>query len=197
MAKEDIIINNYALGYKIRYQLDSFSYDYNTKVSQYTGSPLFEELDSTEDVKTQWIKNRARTYLGSRLHFMRSLYDRTVQAEGFMVEKMDDHDPKNTKGQEVTALYDTTIYTMDSGVAQIGWNGHYRVSYKSVLPDKKFIQEYKLPANARLQVTLLDVDDGFLIEENGYFYPQYDVINSGYWAWKKVAEALPYDYIYE
>lgn len=197
LAKEDLLIVNKALGYRIRYQLDSFSYDYNSKVSQYTGSPLFEEMDSTEEVKTQWIKNRARTYLGSRLHFMRSMFDSTVTEEGFMVEKMDDADLKNTKGQELNNLYDSTIYSLDSGVVQVGWNGHYRVSYKKVFPDKQFIQEYKLPANSRLQVTLLDIDEGFVIEENGYFYPQYDVINSGYWAWKKVAEALPYDYIYE
>jgi hypothetical protein len=197
LAKEDLWIVNKALGYKIRYQLDSFSYDYNSKVSQYTGSPLFEEMDSTREVKTQWVKNRARTYLGSRLHFMRSLYDSTVKNEGFIVEKLDDNDPKNTRGQEITDLYDSSLFSRDSGVAEIGWNGHYRVSYKKVFPDKQFIQEYNLPANSRAQVTLLNVDDGFVIEENGYFYPQYDVINSGYWAWKKVAEALPYDYIYE
>src|SRR5689334_21113261 len=33
-AKEDLINNNYALGYTIRYHLDSFSYDYNTNISQ-------------------------------------------------------------------------------------------------------------------------------------------------------------------
>ncbi len=90
MAKEDLIIFNYALGYKIRYQLDSFSYDYSSSITQYTGSPLFQEMDSTEEVKTQWKKNRGRTYLGSRLHFMRSFYDSTVAKEGFIVEKLND-----------------------------------------------------------------------------------------------------------
>jgi hypothetical protein len=33
MAREDLIILNYSLGYKIRYQLDSFSYDYNTNIT--------------------------------------------------------------------------------------------------------------------------------------------------------------------
>ncbi len=33
-----------------------------------------------------------------------------------------------------------------------------------------------------------------LIQENGYFYDQADITNMGYWAWKKLAELLPYDY---
>jgi hypothetical protein len=44
------------------------------------------------------------------------------------------------------------------------------------------------------QISALDIQDGFIIEENGYFYEQSEVTNLGYWAWKKLAELLPYDY---
>jgi hypothetical protein len=180
----------------IRYQLDSFSYDYNSNISQYTGYPFFIEKDTTAEVKEQWSKNRARTYLGSRLHFMTSLYDSILSEEGFMVEKMDAN-LKSTKGDEIKNLYDSSIYKMDSNTVEVDWDGRYRVSYKNVLPDKKFLEEFKLPSNTRAQVTLLDVSGGFFIEENGYFFEQYDVVNTGYWAWKKIAESLPYDYVYE
>src|SRR5579871_1256086 len=43
-SKDDLVVTNNALGYKIRYQLDSFVYDYTLKVGSYTGYPLFEEL---------------------------------------------------------------------------------------------------------------------------------------------------------
>ena len=195
-AKEDLVILNNSLGYKIRYQLDSFTYEYNSKLSQYTGYPLFEEMEGSEDEKKQWTKNRTRTYLGSRLHFMHSLYDSVLNEEGFIVEKLDDN-AKNIKGTEITDLYDSSIYVADSGNVDINWKGRYRISYKSVLPDKKFLEEFKLPANTRMQVTILDIADGFVIEENGYFYEQYDVINTGYWAWKKLAELVPYDFAYE
>jgi hypothetical protein len=195
-AKEDLIITNYALGYTIRYQLDSFSYDYNTNISQYTGYPFFQEIDSTEEAKAMWKKNRAKTFLGSRLHFMRSLYDSVATEEGFIVEKLED-DPKSIKGTVIKNLYDGELYIADSSDVTINWQGRYRVSYKTVLPEKRFLQEFKLPANSRMQVTLLDIADGFVIEENGYFYEQYDVINTGYWAWKKLAELLPYNYEYE
>lgn len=196
MAKEDVMIQNDALGYTIRYQLDSFSYDYNSNISQYTGYPFFIEKDSTPEAKEEWKKNRARTFLGSRLHFMTSLYDSIVADEGFIVEKMDAN--LKNKGEEITNLYDSLIYQTDStNTVEIAWDGRYRVSYKNVMPDKKFLQEFKLPANSRMQVTLLDISGGFFIEENGYFYEQSDVVNTGYWAWKKIAESLPYDYVYE
>src|SRR5580693_5298590 len=73
-AKSEIIITNLALGYKIRYQLDSFVNDYNTHISSYTGYPLFENLPGTAEQVETWGKNRYRTYIGSRLHFMRSYY---------------------------------------------------------------------------------------------------------------------------
>ncbi|WP_276479770.1 carboxypeptidase-like regulatory domain-containing protein [Paraflavitalea pollutisoli] len=195
-AKEDLLITNYALGYTIRYQLDSFSYDYNTNVSQYTGAPLFQEIDSTETMQETWTKNRAKTYLGSRLHFMRSLYDSTVIEDGFIVEKLED-DPQSVKGSIIHKLYDGEQYIADSSDVTVNWAGRYRISYRTVLPDKRFLQEFKLPAGMKMQVTLLSLTNGFVIEENGYFYEQYDVINTGYWAWKKLAELLPYNYEYE
>ena len=192
-ASADLLIQNNALGYLVRYQLDSFSYDYNSKISQYTGYPFFIETDSTAEIKEEWKKNRARTYLGSRLHFMTSLYDSTVTDEGFIVEKLD----ASGNGTTIDNLYDSTIYQADSTIRLVNWEGPYRISYKSVLPDRKFLQEYKLPGDSKVQVTLLDVTDSFIIEQNGFFYEQYDVINTGYWAWKKLAESLPFDYVYE
>jgi hypothetical protein len=196
MAKEDVIVVNYALGYKIRYQLDSFSYDYNTNISSYSGSPLFQEMDSTEEVKAQWKKNRARTYLGSRMHFMRSFYDSSLKQAGFILEKLND-DPESAKGTFITNPYNEQDYLVDSGDVEVSWSGRYRISYDKVYPDKQFLEEYKLPPTTRFQITVLDVSNGFVIEKNGYFYEQNDVINSGYWAWKKLSELLPYDYIYQ
>lgn len=192
-SNSEIFVRNNALGYMIRYQLDSFTYDYNSNISQYTGYPFFIEIDTTDEVKHQWKVNRARAYLGSRLHFMSSLYDSIVNEEGFTVEKM----AADFNGDVIHNLYDSSLYEADSNTVTINWDGRYRISYRSVLPDKKFLQEFKLPADTRAQVTLLDVNGGFIIEQNGFFYEQSDVTNTGYWAWKKLAEALPYDYNYE
>ncbi|MDP9041584.1 MAG: carboxypeptidase-like regulatory domain-containing protein [Bacteroidota bacterium] len=191
-AKEEIIIINQALGYKIRYQLDSFVNDYNTHISSYTGYPLFENLTGTADQEQVWSKNRYRTYVGSRLHFMRSWYDSTLKEEGFQVETL--NAPQSDKGSLLENPYDSAVYSLDSGTVDININGSIRVSYSGQVPDKKYLMQNHFPLNAKVQVSALEMPTGFSIEENGYFFEQSEITNMGYWAWKKVAELVPYDY---
>jgi hypothetical protein len=191
-AKEDLIVTNLALGYKIRYQLDSFVYEYNNNIGSYTGYPLFEELPGTPEQQQVWKKNRFRSYIGSRLHFMRSWYDSTLADEGFTIELVDSAD--NSKFTKLSDTYNPVIYAVDSGDVAISLKGRIRISYSGQLPDQKYLTINKFPLSAREQVSALDLTDGFVIEENGYFYEQSEVTNLGYWAWKKLAELLPYDY---
>ncbi len=191
-AKEDIIIINQALGYKIHYQLDSFVNDYTTHISSYTGYPLFETLTGTTEQQELWTKNRYRTYIGSKLHFMRSWYDSTLKDEGFQVETL--NSPESDKGTIIENPYDPAIYTLDSGVVDININGSIRVTYNGQVPDKKYLMQNHFPLNAKVEVSALEIPTGFSIEENGYFFEQPEITNMGYWAWKKVAEIVPYDY---
>jgi hypothetical protein len=191
-AKSEIIITNLALGYKIHYQLDSFVNDYNTHISSYTGYPLFENLPGTAEQVETWAKNRYRTYIGSRLHFMRSYYDSTLKDEGFQVETL--NAPESDKGTILENPYDPTIYSLDSGTVDININGRIRVTYTGQVPDKNYLIQNHFPLSAKVQVSALDIPTGFSIEENGYFFEQSEITNMGYWAWKKVAELVPYDY---
>ncbi|HVU56023.1 MAG TPA: carboxypeptidase-like regulatory domain-containing protein [Puia sp.] len=192
-AKEDLVITNNALGYKIKFQLDSFVYEYNTNVSTYTGYPLFEEMQGTPEQQQTWKSNREYTYAGSRLHFIRSWYDSTLADEGFVLEMAD----SANKGKMTTISdpYDPKLYSVDSGDVVINLTGRLRVSYTNQLPSKKYLQEHNFPLNTKVEVSAMDIANGFVIEENGYFYDQTDVTNMGYWSWKKLAELLPYDYL--
>jgi hypothetical protein len=189
-AATDVIVDNNSLGYKIKYQLDSFVYDYSTKISIYTGYPLFEEMKGTPEQMETWNKNRFATYIGSRLHFMRSWYDSTLTEEGFSLELLDSH---NTPTQ-LENPYDTQIYATDSGDVIVNIKGRLRVNYNNHAPDRKYLVQNNFSLTTPQQISALDIIDGFTIEENGYFYEQSEVTNMGYWAWKKLAEALPYDY---
>src|ERR1700688_3146364 len=191
-AKSDIIITNLALGYKIRYQLDSFVNDYSTHISSYTGYPLFENITGTVEQQEVWSKNRFKTYIGSRSHFMRSWYDSTLKDEGFQVETL--NAPESDKGTILENPYDSSIYSLDSGTVDININGRIRVTYTGQVPDKNYLIQNHFPLSAKVQVSALDIPSGFSIEENGYFFEQSEITNMGYWAWKKVAELVPYDY---
>jgi hypothetical protein len=193
-AKADLIITNQALGYKIRYQLDSFVYEYDSKISTYTGYSLFEELPGTPQQQDEWKHRRFETYKGSRLHFMRSWYDSTLKDEGFVLASADSGNLN--KLRPVDNPYDSNLYSVDSsGDVSINLNGRLKVSYINGAPDKKYLNEYHFPAGMRAQISAIDIVGGVIIEQNGYFYDQTDVTNSGYWSWKKLAELLPYDYL--
>ena len=192
-ADSALVITNNALGYKIKYQLDSFVYEYGTNVGSYTGYPLFEELQGAPDQQDTWKQNRLYSYAGSRLHFIRSWYDSTLEEEGFVLELADSSD--NNRMKQISNPYDPRYYAVDSGDVEVSIQGRLRVSYKKQVPDKKYLLERKFPLSTAVEISAIDIQNGFVIEENGYFYDQTDVTNIGYWSWKKLAELLPYDYI--
>lgn len=193
-AKEDLIIVNHALGYKIKFQLDSFSYDYNTNISAYTGFPFFEQLEGDAAQTENWKQNREEAYAGSRLHFLRSWYDSTLQQEGYILEYVDPNS-KTLKTTPVKNLYDSSMYAViENNDVEITYGGRLRIIYKEELPDANYLSTNKLPAYLKSQITIIDVNDGFVIQQNGYFYDQNDVTNTGYWSWEKLGDALPYDY---
>ncbi len=192
--KEDLIIINNALGYKIKYQLDSFAYEYGTDVSTYSGYPFFEELQGTDEQKAAWAQNRALAYNGSRLHFIRSWYDSTLEEEGFVLERVDPS-KKILTTRPMKNPYNPAHYqVVENEEVEINMKGKIRVLYQNEMPDKSFLSQYKLPATLTSQISIADIAEPFTIEQNGYFYEQADITNSGYWSWEKIAALLPYDY---
>jgi|SRR6218665_5139 len=88
-SDEPIILENKALGYIIRYQLEDFEINYKKGSTFFAGYPLFEEIDkSRKGLQRRWQRNRDRAYYGSMLHFMRSVYTNTVAEEGYEVRRM-------------------------------------------------------------------------------------------------------------
>ncbi len=195
-AEEPVVVLNYALGYKIQYQLDSFIYDYGTKFSAYVGVAFYTELDSTEEQKAIWVKNREKAYLGSRMHFMRCYYDSTLSENGFVIEEIyQDSITNKPKISTLTNPYDSAVYVLiDSVDREINLFGKYRIVYTLSPMEKEYLVANKYPASAKEQLSTLEFLNGFVITENGFFYEQTEVINSGYWAWKNLADQLPYDY---
>lgn len=194
LGKEDLLVMNNELGYKIRYQLDSFIYEYNTDLSGFMGYPFYEEMEGTDSLKAVWKQNRQKAYYGSRLHFMRAYYDSSLTEEGFSLE-MKDTVPGPDKYLVIDNPYDTTLYTTaDSSNVEINFPDEVKVIYKKSRADEKFLAKYKLPKGTPNQISAIQVRDFFTIQENGFFYPQTAIVNTGYWTWKKLADTLPYNY---
>ena len=126
-AKEDLVIVNAALGYKIKFALDSFAYDYGPGLSVFTGFPFFEEMSGTDQQLATWKQNREKAYRGSRLHFLRSWYARTLEKDGFALQKVDPAS-KELKTTPIENPYDTSLYqVIENNDVEINYNGRMRI----------------------------------------------------------------------
>ena len=85
---EFLLIENKALGYKIKYLIKEFEYDMANRIIFYQGSPYYEDLPASDSKKKQWAKKRLEAYNGSPQHFFRSLYAGNSSSEGFLMHKL-------------------------------------------------------------------------------------------------------------
>ena len=95
LATEPLQIQNRALGYNLRYSLDSFVHFNNTNINSYRGLCLFTPMEGSAEQVAQWEENRKKAYYGSRLHFLRAYYDSTLKEEGFNVDILSTRDARS------------------------------------------------------------------------------------------------------
>jgi hypothetical protein len=215
LATDALQISNKALGYNLRYQLDSFVYYYNTNINSYRGYCLYTEMEAEDSLKKVWAANRVKTYEGSKLHFMRSYYDSTLAEDGWIIDMLDEKNEK--KFNKVKDVYDSSYYnvivnTVDSLGAdsvvhtivvpgpveiEIYFPRKISITYSKLRPETEYIKKMGLPKNTPYRISYIDIKETITITENGYYYYQKDWVNQGYWSWKNVADLLPYDYLPE
>lgn len=197
LATDAIQVSNNALGYNLRYQLDSFIYYYNTNINLYRGYCLYTEMDGTDSLKKAWTVSRAKAYDGSKLQFMRSYYDSTLTEDGWLIDMLDETDDK--KFNKIKDVYDTAYYgAMDSTLQiEIWYPRKISITYTKKKPEAEYLKKMNLPKSVPYSISYIDIKETIVITENGYYYNQKDWVNQGYWSWKNLADLLPYDYLPE
>src|SRR5580658_5536902 len=218
-AAEPIIIVNKALGYRMEYRLEAFSYDLPTQDFSYYGFLFFQEMTAVDSAQQQdWIANRRRAYLGSMRHFIRSLYSGRLREEGFIIA----HEVKvpNKEKERINAIYKQEVVRRGSIPGDTPF--HYRkvlrqpdyfiktlYNYDSLVTINSdqtrsftftgdFIVTYR---NAALGIVAasstlkLVYPVSLLIDENGSYSPPQTVVTKGAWVkTQTVANLLPSDY---
>lgn len=198
LADDAIVIQNDALGYIIKYQLDSFVHEYNTDVTVYTGFPLFEEMavaDTAQQLK--WAEARKKAYNGSVLHFMRSLYDMQLSEEGFEIQfiiKIKDNDT----ALKLKDFYGALNFQATDSVSPVKIMPNQLslgVIYRNEKPSEEYVKENENePTKFQFSTLNFQPKQEISIEQNGYYFEQNDLTFSGYWSWMRIGDALPYDY---
>jgi hypothetical protein len=195
LTTDAILISNNALGYNLRYQLDSFTYYYNTDITSYRGYCLFTEMEGSDSLKNVWNKKRANAYYGSRLQFMRSYYDSTLTEDGWLIDMLDEHNDK--KFVKVKDVYDTLYYgALDStNEIEVWYPRKISITYTKKKPEQEYLKKMDLPKSVPYTISYIDIKQTIAITQNGYYYDQKDWVNQGYWSWKNLGDLLPYDYL--
>ncbi|MDQ2719048.1 MAG: carboxypeptidase-like regulatory domain-containing protein [Bacteroidota bacterium] len=197
LAKEPLIVDNFALGYTLKFAIDSFTNEYNTKTNLFVGYPLFLEMQGSPEQQQTWTKNRAIAYQGSMLQFMRSLYSRSLQEDGFELQFI----IKNNN-QEIPIplkdLYGALNYTKDDSTKTVEFfpnQNEVAVIYNNARPEDAYLeQDSTARKNFQLSTLTFTSGESIIIEQNGYYYDQTDIITNGYLGFKKIGDMLPYDY---
>ncbi|GAA4405622.1 hypothetical protein GCM10023187_24180 [Nibrella viscosa] len=92
-APEPLVIENKALGYILRYEVQHF--DYNKAITYYAGNSRFEEMQPENPKQAErWRQNRLTAYEGSLRHLMASLVAGTFEQQGFLVYQVNPAIPR-------------------------------------------------------------------------------------------------------
>ncbi|MGN6638324.1 MAG: carboxypeptidase-like regulatory domain-containing protein [Mucilaginibacter sp.] len=83
-----LVVENRALGYRVKFLVDSFSSSGLSGVTSWEGKAVFQELPGSAAQKEEWRKKREEVYYGSSRHFLRSLYTGTLTQEGFLMYRL-------------------------------------------------------------------------------------------------------------
>jgi hypothetical protein len=198
LSDEPLEVENPALGYVIKFAIDSFVNYYNTNARLFTGQPLFEEMEGTEIQEATWKANRAKAYNGSMLHFMRSLYERALGENGFEVQFIVKNDGKDIPIR-LENLYGALNYRKDDALQTV----HFRPNQQEVAliysrekPENNYLQSDPSIKAKTFQLSTLTFarDSSLIIEKNGFYFDQQNITTNGYLAFKKVGDMLPYNY---
>ncbi|MBS1529748.1 MAG: carboxypeptidase regulatory-like domain-containing protein, partial [Bacteroidetes bacterium] len=83
-----LVIENYALGYRIKYLLSDFMYDQAGSRFRYGGRSFFEEMKGSDSQRKKWNEARQEAYKNSLQHFLRSAIDNQLKEAGFTVFRL-------------------------------------------------------------------------------------------------------------
>ena len=131
----------------------------------FAGNIIFREHKSTMETQKLFLEKRKNAYLGSKMHFFRTLLNKNLKAQGFTIL---DPDYKNLKVED--------IVVRDSA------NNNYLY-----YPSRFNIWNKNRPSNIRFLKKYVYFD------KTGYFDPS-GILWTGYMGEERIADWLPYEY---
>ncbi len=163
-----IQIHNKALGYSITYFLDKFVYCKGSQTFMFEGKILFREDTIPSETQRGYIdRKRKAAYLGSRMHFLRSLWIDNLNGAGFSV--------RNSSSESIN--YKRIVIDNGNNRKFLHYPGNFGIGYFNK-QSTSFVIFHK---------------DRVFFDATGYY--EADGISwEGEMSRQRIADMLPYDY---
>lgn len=245
-ATDFLLIENKALGYRIRYLLNYFENDEKANVVFYSGHPHFEEFEKKVSRQKKFAKPRAIAYAGSSQHFFASLYNNRSREEGFQIKKIAkipnnarlSDDVINANIERLSRTYygdsklngvftdslrywrhmrsepatlsvlnkaevsvDTLVKQLYKNVKSIAYSDALYVIYTNERETVEFTNLSGHSVNRPLDIPNYQISIVYQLlspasfYENGGIFDPRALLYEGFWAYEKVADMVPMDYI--
>lgn len=223
-ATEPLQIVNEALGFTIKFQLDSFSVNNSTHIVYYKGYSVFDTLASKDTEQTSfWAAQRRKAYYGSYMHFMRALYLNQLSREGFVVRDVREKRYQNGEKKLVAMVNDSsiaaksllngkpTLYptikysriidTVRSTPVQpiLKWPDILEVRYTREAETYDYYRhrdQSRYGYQKKPQTSMLRLlQPTVIVQADGQSFEPDGVKIQGYWSWELLADDLPFDYV--
>lgn len=184
-------IENKYLGYKIKYLLQAFDKDNRTGMLYFAGSSLFEDLPGSLSQKRRWQKRRKQTYIGSSMHFLRSVLANSMDVEGFSVMRLirkpnPGYKEGSLDAKYIQTLLKTPLLNVPDFFRQTDRDGLYALAFNDCL--------YIKHRSSNL-ATIVNINGPYaFFDHNGIIDDPAAVVFEGGWGRYRIAELLPLDY---
>lgn len=207
-SSDFLIVENLALGYRIKYLLKQFIHNYNTTMMHYEGLSLFEELPGTEGQKKRWKKARQEAFIGSSMDFLRAALANRVAEHGFGVFRLDRKNNPRYGKTDGELKYKETVTTPQLSIEQYIQPTNQKSTFAFTAPDtahlyivytgQHVVSDKRIANNfdmTRFPHTVVDFGENYgLFDLNGVILNPVDVTFEGEWTKNRMADLLPVDY---
>jgi hypothetical protein len=224
-AEEPILIANNALGYNLFYWRDNFKM--GTKSLEIGGKSAFVSQSPNDAVQANmWDENRKESFTGSKQHFFKALVENRLKEEGFDVYLIDSRGGTLRVVRSLTAN-DLLIPQKDTGwvvkandIIKVIYNKEKSpVAYlndpmfsieeggnvKITSLDNNFSTDHPGTRGGEVgfaentnQSSMLFFRSGKVeLDQRGRLIDDIYLVEYGFWAWKRVGDLLPTDYLPE
>ena len=212
-TEDELEIDNPDLGYTIYFQLVDFYFNKSNSTNYFFGYTRFVDKEAGELTK-KFIRRRMQAYIGSTMHFFRSLVNKELTKEGFSVtqviiseKKKDSSQSGNSAQQRIAVASRTTEDSMihiypDSlyKIYELRIGDGWRIIYNGNTELKNQIQKKSLGGFQPPLVTACGLrlkESPVLVNEKGLLLTPSRLYLDGIWAYERLANMLPDDYKYD